>query len=250
MKDSGTNLLIYMTTSLSVSLSYIIMFGLSGRGLIFIYAFQLLCYTTYISTTVTGLQRLAVWWLVGFHGLLVFNQLEYMKTLRYSDDFMLFFYIVMLVLLLFMLAGIFRGVYSMYRLQGADIASLEPNRFYLVIKRPKTFRDIFKCLLGDRKHSISLSLGYDWLLFKDDKIGLKGSSEDFYGYSFLDTNITASPYQREMFWSLVGTPYTVSDNCITVWEKVLDGTKFEHNPFEVFPTTYLDRVLKYTGDSK
>jgi len=179
MKDSGTNLLIYLTASLSVSLSYIIMFGLTGRGLIFIYAFQLLCYTTYISTTVTGLQRLAVWWLVGFHGLLVFNQLEYMRTLSYSEEFMTFFCIVMTVLILFILTGIFKGVYAMYRQQGSHISSLNPDRFYLVIKRPKTLLDIFKCLLGDRKHSISLSLGYDWLLFTDDKIGLKGGSEPF-----------------------------------------------------------------------
>ena len=240
-----SNLLVFLVASFSVSFAYVLLYGVSGRGLVFMYTFQLLCYALYMTTTVDGRERVAMWALVCLHVLLVGNQLHYMS---YENNFIIFFSVVAVLLTSWIVLSGMVNATNLYREHGEDVSDLQSDRIYLVIKRPKTLRDFFTSLTGSMKDSVSYSIGYDWIKYseKNGRHVILRSDLDFYGCSFFDTGLTVTESQKKEFQSLVGVPKGVFESCLAPWKYFLDGTEFEPKPFELTPTSYLKRVLPLT----
>ena len=250
--NKSSNLFVFLVASFTVNFSYIFLFGMSGRGLIFMYAFQLLCYSLYMTTTVESRERMAMWFLTGFHVLLVYNQIPYMTNTVQGKEFTIFFCSVSAIISIWLLLAHMKDASDLYRFRSESVSELKEGRIYLVVKRPKTFKDFLKSLTGDMTDSVSYSIGYDWIVFsktKNKAVILRGDL-DCYGYSFFDTGLVATDRQKEDFKNLVGYSPNFFDNCLTFWRGFLDGTVYEPKPFELTPTSYLKRVLWHTTTVK
>lgn len=238
------NLLVYLVAALTVNLSYMMFFGQSGRGLIFMYAFQLVCYSLYIVTTVSGREKMAAWWLVGFHIILLINQLPYMVQMKQGESFIVFFFVVLTCLTIWLLITAVKSTNNLYRVMGVNPEYLIEDRLYLVIKRPKGWSDYFINILGSPVDSISFSVGATWIRY-NEKCGLAERHDVLKstGFTFLNTGVTVSGSQREHFNKMEHKEWSWNRNCVTAWEPVLDNTPYEHKPWEWFPSVYISRVI-------
>lgn len=238
------NLLVYLVAALTVNLAYMMFFGQSGRGLIFMYAFQLVCYSLYMTTTVRGKERVAIWTLVLFHILMLIKQTPYMVSTSQGENFIVFFTAVSLTLWFWVMVSFIKTTSDLYRRSGVNPEYLLDGRVYLVVKRPKTLSDYIKNITGSSTHSVSYSIGSDWIRFDDYGYLERVSAEGVEGYSFHNTGIDVTDYQEQLFENLTGTQSSFGKNCVTVWSRFLDNTDFEHKPWEAVPSIYLNRVIK------
>lgn len=242
--NKNTNLLVYLVAAFTVDITYMITFGISGRGLIFMYTFQLVCYSLYITTTVSGKEKMAVWWLVGFHIMLLLNQLPYMVQVQQGESFVIFFTTVLTCLTVWLLISAIRSTSDLYRSQGVKPEYLIEDRLYLVVKRPKDWSDYFISLFGSPVSSVSFSIGSNWIRYtKKEGTAERCDVLKSAGFTFLNTGVTVSDVQIEHFNKMEHKEWSWSRNCVTAWEPVLDNTPYEHKPWEWFPSVYVSRVI-------
>lgn len=203
-------------------------------------------YSIYMTTTVQGKEKLAMFWLVFFHFLTLINQLPYMFSGTKGEDFAVFSTTVLTCAFLWVFVTSLKSTSDLYRIQGAT--EIKPNTIYLVLKRPKSWTDYFVSMFGSPVSSVSFSIGDRWIKYtKRNGCAEEFSAqtlEDRHGYTFIETDLNVTTDRLIRFNHMLHKPWTIYNNCVTSWEPFLDGSHYEHKPWEWLPSVYIARIIK------